>query len=98
MTYPKPPKTNLEDALEEIIGNFDTWCMCGQRECVLSENFAQAKEQITNLFVSQFLEIVGEDEPEVINDNKYIYDQMARNELREQLRTQIKDTIGRMGK
>lgn len=33
---------NLDDRLIE----FDTWCLCGNKECVLSENFAENKKAI----------------------------------------------------
>ena len=32
--------------IDEILGNFDTWCFCKASECVLAQNFEEAKQAI----------------------------------------------------
>lgn len=43
--------------LDDRLIDFDTWCLCGKEECVLSENFAKNKQAI----LSDLIEIIGED-------------------------------------
>jgi hypothetical protein len=37
------------DWLSSILKDFDTWCLCGNKECGLSENYKEAKQAIEKL-------------------------------------------------
>ena len=39
----------LDDKIDEILIDFDTWCLCRADECVLAQNFKQAKQAIKQL-------------------------------------------------
>ncbi len=36
------------DWLSSILKDFDTWCLCGNKECGLSENYKEAEQAILN--------------------------------------------------
>jgi len=36
----------LDEKIDEILIDFDTWCLCKADECVLAQNFKQAKQAI----------------------------------------------------
>lgn len=42
--------------IDEIIGEFDTWCRCGNKECMLAENYTNDKAKLLQLV----LEVIGE--------------------------------------
>lgn len=94
-THPKPPKTNLEDALDEILVDFfneaevDVHSENNQSGTVFTKAGTKAKQQITNLFVSQFLEALP---------GKWVLEDDDYNAGYNAAIAQIKDTIGRIGK
>jgi len=39
----------LQERLEEILEDFNVWCLCDSRECQRSVNYKQAKRQIKTI-------------------------------------------------
>jgi len=76
--------------LDDRLIEFDTWCLCGNKECVLSENFAENKKAI----LSDLLQIIGEDEkqPHPGNDESKcrFYRVGGKNFVRQELREKVK--------
>ena len=35
---------NLKNKIDDVLGDFDTWCMCGSSDCALWENFKNARQ------------------------------------------------------
>lgn len=58
----------MNSKLRNILMDFDTWCLCGKDECVLSENFKEAEKAIRQAVGEEMLELVGDLEPEEIRN------------------------------
>lgn len=74
------------DWLSSILKDFDTWCLCGNKECGLSENYKEAEQAILN----HIDKAIGEDEeaeaPGAGFDHGYAN---GRNQLRAELRKKL---------
>jgi len=82
--------SNTKQQIEGIVRDYDTWCLCGNDECLKSMNFIQAVEAIGRLFTEARIEElrlhatdwVEISENGVINPS-VVYDRIA--ELKSQL-------------
>ena len=69
--------------IDEIIGEFDTWCRCGNKECMLTENYTNAKAELLQLV----LKVIGE-----LKDDDREY---SANILKQQQRQKAYELFGK---
>lgn len=88
--------SDIDKRLDELM-EFDVWCMCGANECVLAQNFKEAKQAIKQLMVDEFEKIIGDMEYRETEDmslgswSNEDYKAFGRNELRIELRQKLKE-------
>ena len=70
--------TGKQRALE-ILKDFDTWCLCGKKECAKSENFIQALDSIEEVVK----EVLGEQQAIAESPTRPIpdYEALHQNKL-----------------
>jgi hypothetical protein len=73
------------DWLTNILIEFDTWCLCGNKECGLSENYKEAEQAI----LRHINKAIGTNQPIMSGGTIVSLQKEARNQLRAELRQQL---------
>jgi len=66
---------SFDTKLEEIVGDFDTWCKCGGDDCLRYNNYKSAKQAIKQLIASELGAIVDANiDPDYAVDTDRVYE------------------------
>lgn len=65
--------------IDKIIGEFDTWCRCENKECMLAENYTNDKAKLLQLV----LEVIGVDEKPAFKGSSEYWRNSQRAEQRQ---------------
>ena len=66
---------NFDARLDEIVGDFDTWCRCGGDDCLRYNNYKSAKQAIKQLISSHLGAIIYANiDPDYAVDTDSVYE------------------------